>query len=118
MFCVLWHADLLTKNGHSLARVSGCCNEVIDYIPGVPPTPLADMPLLPRGNDPKFNPELISFAMLDKLEPQATDTLRAKFPFPTYTIGPSISNITTTIEHHHHIHRKTSESIKNKHVRD
>ncbi|MCL7038518.1 hypothetical protein MKW94_025884 [Papaver nudicaule] len=129
MFSVLCHADLLTKNGHSLARVSGCCNEVIDYIPGVPPTPLADMPLLPRGNDPKFNPELLSFAMLDKvqcllittfyeLEPQATDTLKAIFPFPTYTIGPSISNITTTIEHHGHIHSKTSESIKNKHVRD
>ncbi|MCL7051700.1 hypothetical protein MKW94_028172 [Papaver nudicaule] len=127
MFSVLCHADLLTKNGHSLARTSDCCSEVIDYIPGVSPTPLADMPLLPRGNDPKFNPELVSFTMLDdvqclliptfyELEPQATDTLKAIFPFPTYTIGPSISNITTTITHHHYIHGKTAESITTKYV--
>ncbi|KAI3908488.1 hypothetical protein MKX01_009290 [Papaver californicum] len=127
VFFVLCHADLLTKNGHSLANISDCCDEVIDYIPGVSPTRLADMPLIPLGNDPKFNPEMVAFTMLDKvqclliptfyeLEPQFTDTLKTIFPFPIYTIGPSIPKTTTTIEQHHHIHGKKTESSKAKHV--
>ncbi|MCL7033749.1 hypothetical protein MKW94_001762 [Papaver nudicaule] len=127
MFSVLYHVDLLTKNGHSLAHVSDCCDEVIDYIPGVSPTRLADMPLLPGGNDPKSNPELVSFTMLDKvqclliatfyeLEPQVTSNLKTTFPFPTYSIGPSISNITTSDDQHYHIHGKTIESSNTKYV--
>ncbi|KAI3919446.1 hypothetical protein MKW98_030157 [Papaver atlanticum] len=114
MFSVLYHANLLTKNGHSLAHLSDCSDEVIDYIPGVSPVRLADMPLLPRGNDPKFNPEIVPFTMLDKvqclliatfyeLEPKVTDTLREIFPFPTYSIGPSI-------DQHHLSHCNTTES--------
>ncbi|RZC86480.1 hypothetical protein C5167_030558 [Papaver somniferum] len=121
MFSVLSHADLLTKNGHSLDHSSDCDDEVINYIPGVSPTRLTDMPLLPRGNDPKFNPEMVAFTLLDKvqcliiptfyeLEPQVTDTLKEIFRFPVYTIGPSISNLDTTINQHHQIHDKKKES--------
>ncbi|KAI3864403.1 hypothetical protein MKX03_028439 [Papaver bracteatum] len=127
VFFVLCHADLLTKNGHSLANISDCCDEVIDYIPGISPTRLADMPLIPRGNDPKYNPEMIAFTMLDKiqclliptfyeLEPQVTDTLKTIFPFPIYTIGPSIPNTTTIIEKDHHNHGKKVESSTTKYV--
>ncbi|KAI3908490.1 hypothetical protein MKX01_009292 [Papaver californicum] len=115
-FSVMYHADLLTKKGHDLANLSDCCDEVIDYIPGVSPTRLVDMPLLPSGNDPKFNPAMVPFTMLDEvqclliatiyeLEPQVTDTLKEIFPFPTYTIGPSID--------HHHM---KTESSTNKNV--
>ncbi|KAI3846695.1 hypothetical protein MKW92_008428 [Papaver armeniacum] len=125
MFSVMYHAHLLTKNGHSLDNVSDCCNEVIDYIPGVSPTRLADMPLLPSGNDPKSNPELVPFTMLDEvqclliatfyeLEPQVTDSLKTIFSFPSYSIGPSISNISNTIDQNHHIHGKTTESSTGK----
>ncbi|RZC91929.1 hypothetical protein C5167_021642 [Papaver somniferum] len=107
-------------NGYSLANLSDCCDEVIDYIPGISPTRLADMPLLPSGNDPNFNPTIAAFNMLEKvqsllivsfyeLEPQVTDTLKAIFPFPIYTVGPSISNISTAIEQHHHIDGKKTE---------
>ncbi|XP_026441438.1 UDP-glycosyltransferase 87A1-like [Papaver somniferum] len=127
VFSVMYHAELLAKNGHSLTDLSDCGDKVIDYIPGVPPTRLVDMPLFPNGNDPKFNPAMVAFSMLDKvqcllivtiyeLESQVTDTLREKFPFPTYTIGPSISNITTNIEQHHHIHRKNTESSTVKYI--
>ncbi|KAI3877654.1 hypothetical protein MKX03_027393 [Papaver bracteatum] len=127
VFSVMYHANLLAKNGHSLTDLSDCCDEVIDYIPGVSPTLLADMPLFPNGNDPKFNPAMVAFTMLDKvqcllivtiyeLESQVTDTLKENFPFPTYTIGPSISNITTTIEQHHHIHGRNTESNTVKHT--
>ncbi|KAI3933112.1 hypothetical protein MKW92_002268 [Papaver armeniacum] len=127
VFFVLCHADLLTKNGHSLANISDCCDEVIDYIPGISPTRLADMPLIPRGNDPKFNPEMVAFTMLDKiqclliptfyeLEPQVTDTLKTIFPFPIYAIGPSIPNTTTIIEKDHHNHGKNVESSTSKYV--
>ncbi|XP_026441421.1 UDP-glycosyltransferase 87A2-like [Papaver somniferum] len=116
----MYHADILTKNGYSLANLSDCCDEVIDYIPGISPTRLADMPLLPSGNDPNFNPTIAAFNMLEKvqsllivsfyeLEPQVTDTLKAIFPFPIYTVGPSISNISTAIEQHHHIDGKKTE---------
>ncbi|KAI3990095.1 hypothetical protein MKX01_018756 [Papaver californicum] len=65
--------------------------------------------LLPGGNDPKLNPEMVPFTMLDKvqclllatfyeLEPQVTDSKKTIFPFPSYLIGPSISNITNTTE--------------------
>ncbi|XP_026431920.1 UDP-glycosyltransferase 87A1-like [Papaver somniferum] len=77
VFFVLCHADLLTKNGHNLANIS------------------ADMPLIPRGNDPKFNPEMVAFTMLD---------------------WPFIPNTTTIIEHHHHIHDKETESSTTLHV--
>ncbi|KAI3925567.1 hypothetical protein MKW98_001421 [Papaver atlanticum] len=114
VFSVMYHADLLTKNGYSLANLSDCCDEVIDYIPGISPTRLADMPLLPSGNEPNFNPKMAAFNMLEKvqcllfvsfyeLEPQVTDTLKAIFPFPIYTVGPSISYISTAIEQHHNI---------------
>ncbi|KAI3986873.1 hypothetical protein MKX01_014574 [Papaver californicum] len=117
---VMYHVDLLTKNGHDLAHQSDCSDAVIDYIPGVSPTRLADMPLLPRINDPHY-PATLAFSILDKvqclliatiyeLEPQVTDTLKEILPFPTYTIGPSIPSITTTIEQHHHIHGKKTES--------
>ncbi|KAI3925569.1 hypothetical protein MKW98_001423 [Papaver atlanticum] len=121
MFSVLSHADLLTKNGHSLDHSSDCYDEVINYIPGVSPTRLIDMPFLPRGNDPKFNPEMVAFTLLDKvqclliptfyeLEPQVTDTSKEIFQFPIYTIGPSISNLNSTINQHHQTHDKKIES--------
>lgn len=66
VFSVMYHTNLLIKNGHSLANVSDCCDEVIDYIPGVSPTRLADMPLLPRVNEPCY-PTMVAFSMLDKV---------------------------------------------------
>ncbi|KAI3857507.1 hypothetical protein MKX03_033320 [Papaver bracteatum] len=127
VFSVMYHADLLTKNGHTLANLSDCYDEVIDYIPGISPTRLADMPLLENGNDPNFNPTMVAFNMLEKvqsllivsfyeLEPQVTDTLKEISPFPIYTVGPSISNISTAIEQHHHIDGKKIESNTVKYV--
>ncbi|RZC86476.1 hypothetical protein C5167_030554 [Papaver somniferum] len=112
VFTVMYHTDLLIKNGHSLANVSDCCDEVIDYVPRVSPTRLADMPLFPRVNGPCY-PPMVAFSMLDKvhclliatfyeIEPLVTDTLKAILPFPTYTIGPSIPNITATNGHYQH----------------
>ncbi|KAI3864406.1 hypothetical protein MKX03_028442 [Papaver bracteatum] len=126
VFSIMYHTDLLIKNGHSLANVSDCCDEVIDYIPGVSPTRFADMPLLPRVNEPCY-PAMVPFTMLDKvhclliatfyeIEPQVTDSLKAILPFPTYTIGPSIPNITATNEHHQHIYVKKEESSSGKYI--
>ncbi|KAI3877652.1 hypothetical protein MKX03_027391 [Papaver bracteatum] len=63
VFSVMYHADLITKNGHTLANLSDFYDEVIDYIPVISPTRLADMPLLENGNDPNFNPTMVAFNM-------------------------------------------------------
>lgn len=75
----------------------------MDYIPGVPPTCLADFPL----NDGSWRTQrmmeiskkgilwvskaqYLLLASIYELEPRAIDVLKAKLSLPIYTIGPAI----------------------------
>lgn len=76
-------------------------SEIVDYIPGVSEIRLADMPTFFSGDGLKVlgsvvksvlsvdkSQFLISTSVYD-LESSVIDALKAKFPFPVYTIGPS-----------------------------
>ncbi|XP_004296052.1 PREDICTED: UDP-glycosyltransferase 87A1-like [Fragaria vesca subsp. vesca] len=102
VFSTLDHFEMLRDNGHFPADVSVRGDEVIDYIPGISTTRLADLPAIFNGvglqtlhialeafsNTYKAQ-HLLSTSFYE-LEPQAFDTLRTKLSLPVYPIGPSI----------------------------
>lgn len=77
-------------------------DEVVDYIPGVSKTRVADFPTVYDGDGRKTlsiavecasrvsNAQYFLSTSVYELEPQVFDALKAKFPFPVYPIGPSI----------------------------
>ncbi|KAK9940872.1 hypothetical protein M0R45_017512 [Rubus argutus] len=102
VFSVLHHFELLKENGHFPADVSVRGDEVIDYIPGISTTRMADLPtvfhedgqqVLNRaleGVSSAYKAQYLLSTSVYELEPQAFDTLKAKFSSPVYPIGPSI----------------------------
>lgn len=102
MFSVLHHFELLKENGHFPADVSVRGDEVIDYIPGISTTRMADLPtvfhedgqqVLSRALEAvssAYKAQYLLSTSVYELEPQAFDTLKAKFSSPVYPIGPSI----------------------------
>ncbi|OMO82906.1 UDP-glucuronosyl/UDP-glucosyltransferase [Corchorus capsularis] len=103
---VFHHFNLLVENQHFPADLSDKGNELVDYIPGLTPTHLADLPtIILHGNDSKtlqFTLNCIStvpkaqyllFTCVYELEFQVIDAFKAKLPFPVYPIGPSIPYI-------------------------
>ncbi|KAG6631153.1 UDP-glycosyltransferase 87A1-like [Carya illinoinensis] len=102
VFSVLHHFELLVQNGHFPVELSECGDELVDYIPGVPTTRLADLPTFFSGDGLKVLPlirgcilsvskaQYLLFTSVHELEAQVIDILRAKLSIPVYPIGPSI----------------------------
>ncbi|KAE8039344.1 hypothetical protein FH972_011765 [Carpinus fangiana] len=99
VFSVLHHFELLVQNGHSPIDVSEHGDELVDYIPGVSATRVIDLPtvitpkLLHRcleGVSLVSKAHYLLFTSIRELEHEAVDTLKAKFSFPVYPIGPAI----------------------------
>ncbi|XP_022732304.1 UDP-glycosyltransferase 87A1-like [Durio zibethinus] len=94
--------NLLVENQHFPADLSEQGNELVDYIPGLTPIHLADLPTIFYGNGlqtlhlaldcvssvPKA--QYLLFTSVYELEFQVIDAFKAKLPFPVYAIGPSI----------------------------
>ncbi|KAI3939764.1 hypothetical protein MKW92_012550 [Papaver armeniacum] len=104
------HIDLLVQNGHYPVDFSSeCGDEVVDYIPGVSPIRLADMPLrLKRSSQHVLGwvkesvgatcrAKCLLFSTYHELEPQVIESLRKVLALPIYSIGPSIP-ISTILE--------------------
>ncbi|OMP02399.1 UDP-glucuronosyl/UDP-glucosyltransferase [Corchorus olitorius] len=100
---VFHHFNLLVENQHFPADLSDKGNELVDYIPGLTPTSLADLPtIFFHKNDSKTlefalncistvaKAQYLLFTSVYELEFQVIDAFRAKLPFPVYPIGPSI----------------------------
>ncbi|KAL5580641.1 hypothetical protein UlMin_013083 [Ulmus minor] len=99
---VFRHFDLLGQNRHFPIQFSEQGHEVVDYIPGVPPTRIADLPAVFYGVAQQvFHRVLEATSNLSKaqyllstsvyeLEHKVFDVLSAELPFPVYPIGPSI----------------------------
>ncbi|KAJ4840480.1 hypothetical protein Tsubulata_000397, partial [Turnera subulata] len=91
VFFVFLHFDLLAKNGHFPANLSG-----------VAPIRLIDLPQsIYSNNSYKLDRKLelflwvrevqfLLFTSVYELESQAVNALKATLPFPVYTIGPAI----------------------------
>lgn len=102
VFSIFLHFDLLLQNRHFPASLSGFGNEVVDYIPGIPPTKTRDLPTFFFGTgqqvlDTALNcvshaakAQYLLFTSVHELEPHAIEALKSKFSFPVYPIGPSI----------------------------
>ncbi|KAF5175040.1 Udp-glycosyltransferase 87a1 [Thalictrum thalictroides] len=80
--------------------------EVINYILGITPTRLEDLPAIFSGNGKNLFPyfldvfnammkaQCVIFTSFYELEPQAIYTLKATLPFPIYCVGPLIPHNT------------------------
>ncbi|MCL7047414.1 hypothetical protein MKW94_005286 [Papaver nudicaule] len=104
----------LLHNGHyPVDFSSGRANELIDYIPGVSPIRLADMPAPPvacYNEQPSKtiveavsavrNARCLLLTTYHELEPRVTETLMELLPVPVYTVGPSIPMLTTLGDDH------------------
>lgn len=103
-FTLYIHFDLLGQNGHVPdADISERGNELVDYIPGLLPITVADMPTSFQGNDGKKvlhqviqavdslnNSQYLLTTSIYEFEEQAINCLKAKFPMQHYHIGPMI----------------------------
>ncbi|XP_057475018.1 UDP-glycosyltransferase 87A1-like [Actinidia eriantha] len=101
-FTVLQHVDLMVQNGHFPVNLSGKGNEQIDYIPGIPPTRIEDLPEIFSGNLLKVlhrlreaislvpKAQYLLLTSIYELESHTIDALRNIIPTPIYSIGPAI----------------------------
>ncbi|KAI3898976.1 hypothetical protein MKW92_033200 [Papaver armeniacum] len=100
LFSIVYHIDLLAHYPADFS--SGRADELIDYIPGVSPMRLSDMPAsLNRSNDQAFKAVFEAVSAVRKahclllttyheLEPLAIKALMEVLPVPVYPVGPSI----------------------------
>ncbi|XP_010257044.1 PREDICTED: UDP-glycosyltransferase 87A1-like [Nelumbo nucifera] len=102
VFSLFYHFDLLSHNGHFPADLSERGGECIDYIPGISPIRLKDIPnvfseasrLLLNRVIEAFNwvvkAQCLLVTSFYEMDTHVIDTLRTRLPFPVYPVGPSI----------------------------
>ncbi|GMY10521.1 UDP-Glycosyltransferase superfamily protein [Fagus crenata] len=106
VFSVCHHFELVVQNRHfpvdlSVDKERG--DELVDYIPGVSTTRVADLPMTnTRGDSRKVlsralecislvsKAQYLLFTSVHELEAQVIDTLKAKLHIPVYPIGSAI----------------------------
>ncbi|GAA0152524.1 glycosyltransferase [Lithospermum erythrorhizon] len=102
MFSLYFHYALLVLNGHANVDVSGKGDELVDYIPGVGPINIRDLPTPINGRGQEVMHRVQeAFSMIPKsqfllltsvheLECEIIDALAKILPIPIYSIGPAI----------------------------
>lgn len=102
VYTVYYHFDLLVQNGHFPLDFSVNGEAVVDYIPGLSPTRLADLPLpmkdpsrllryltvFPNESKTKY----LIFASIYELEAEAIHAINQKPGFTVFNIGPATSH--------------------------
>lgn len=103
-FSVLQHHYLFEQHGHFLVDLSEKGDELVDYIPGVSSTRLAEFPLVSTETDKKVLQRILKvFSSMQKvqylvitsvyeLENTPMDVIKQEFSFPVYVIDPLISS--------------------------
>ncbi|XP_074311843.1 UDP-glycosyltransferase 87A1-like isoform X2 [Silene latifolia] len=99
---VFVHFDLLVQHHHFPLDVSERGHEVVDYIPGLAPTTIADMTTIFHGMGNITYPRVLEsmlalkkaqfalFSSIYEFEGPVLDCLKAKLGIPVYHIGPMI----------------------------
>ncbi|CAN1754216.1 UDP-glycosyltransferase 87A2 [Linum perenne] len=101
VFTVFHHFDLLRQHRHfPIDDFSEIEEEMVDYIPGLPPTRILDIqPFIARFGvvdkaleSVRLVPKLqyLLFTSPYELEPKLFDALKTQFRIPIYPVGPSI----------------------------
>ncbi|KAK4409201.1 UDP-glycosyltransferase 87A2 [Sesamum angolense] len=98
VFTVFYHFDLLVQNGHFPINISVKGDEIVDYIPGLPPLLVRDLPKVMRKQEdaPRFlrlvpRAKFLIFSSIHQLEPQVIDALKKESPYSIYNIDPAPS---------------------------
>ncbi|KAI4305396.1 hypothetical protein L6164_028766 [Bauhinia variegata] len=103
LFSVLHHDHLFKQNGHHPVNLSEKGEELVDYIPGLSPTRLANFSWLDDNSSNQqalhwiqkaislvSKSQYLLFSSIYELEPEVIDALKQKLLIPIYTIGPVI----------------------------
>ncbi|KAK4440478.1 UDP-glycosyltransferase 87A2 [Sesamum alatum] len=97
-FTVFYHFDLLVQNGHFPINISENGDEIVDYIPGLPPLLVRDLPKVMRKQEdaPRFlrlvpRAKFLIFSSIYELESQVINALKQQSPYSIYNIGPAAS---------------------------
>ncbi|XP_059660288.1 UDP-glycosyltransferase 87A2-like [Cornus florida] len=106
VFSFIYHFDLLVENQHYPFDLSERGDELVDYIPGISSTRLADLPTIFYKSQRHFMSQGIKmisdvskaqfclFSSILELEAQVINALRPKLPIPMYSFGPLIPHFT------------------------
>lgn len=102
VFSTFHHYDLLVQNGHFPANLAEQGEELVDYIPGMPPTRIADLPTPFYGIGREVlhtvveaillvsKSQYLLLSSINELEAQVIEDLKSEFQIPVYSIGPAI----------------------------
>ncbi|KAJ6385487.1 hypothetical protein OIU77_028633 [Salix suchowensis] len=105
VFSVFYHFDLLAQHGHFPVDLLEKGNEMVDYIPGVSPLRLLDLPsLIFASNQYMLHRFLDLISWIPKaqylilpsiyeLESQVIKALKERISIPVYAIGPAIPDL-------------------------
>ncbi|KAK3409782.1 hypothetical protein EUGRSUZ_J01869 [Eucalyptus grandis] len=102
-FSFLYHFQLLEQHGHLPQNLSEKGNDMVDYIPGIPPTRLTDLVggrserMLQKMRsivDLVHRTQYLLLSSVYEIESQTVDALKSSLSLPIYTVGPSIPYFT------------------------
>ncbi|PIN26199.1 UDP-glucuronosyl and UDP-glucosyl transferase [Handroanthus impetiginosus] len=101
VYTVLYHFDLLVQNGHFPIDLPVNGDAIVDYIPGLSPIRVADLPGLLRDQEKtpvflKLMPQeskvkYLIFTSVYELEANVIDALKQKLASSIYNFGPATS---------------------------
>ncbi|KAL3850408.1 hypothetical protein ACJIZ3_012290 [Penstemon smallii] len=101
VYTIFYHFDLLVQNGHFPVNLSVNGDDIVDYIPGLPPLLVADLPQIIRDQESisallKIIPQesksnYLLFSSIYELESQIFDILKKNSAFSIYNISPATS---------------------------
>nr|AYR16636.1 UDP-glucosyltransferase UGT87Q1 [Polygala tenuifolia] len=124
VYSVLYHLDMMKERGHFPVELSEIGDEVVDYIPGMAPTQIRDLPTVLYGQDVRLleralntvnlvsNAQYLMFTTAYEIEPEVIDALQAKYDIPVYAVGPSVPFFKLSEEY------VTNRSVANGHAED
>ncbi|KAM0051167.1 putative 7-deoxyloganetin glucosyltransferase [Helianthus debilis subsp. tardiflorus] len=102
VFTMFYYYHLLVENCNAGDNFSGNMEELVDYIPGVPPTRVADLVTAFNGKGKEVRAatlqaismsakaQFLLFLSVYELEAQVIDALKSELSIPIYVIGPAI----------------------------
>ncbi|WMV15255.1 hypothetical protein MTR67_008640 [Solanum verrucosum] len=110
VFSILHHHQLLLANGHFEANCQEQGEEVVNYIPGIKPICVKDLPPVFYSKYREMLPLILEavsllvnkaqyalFTTIEPLESQVIEALHAEIPVPIFTVGPTIPYMDTEL---------------------
>ncbi|KAK1428634.1 hypothetical protein QVD17_17473 [Tagetes erecta] len=102
VFAMFYYYDLLVHNCNAGDNFSGDVEEIVDYIPGVPPIRVADLVTCFNGKGKEVigitlqailmstKAQFLLFVSTYELEAEVIDALKSQLSVPVYAVGPAI----------------------------